>query len=127
MQAPAIDPAYFSEPDDLRVLQQGVELCQRIARAKAFDAFRGAEVWPGSQWDSLDPFIRDTAQTLYHPVGTCRMGSDAMAVVDSHLRVRGVDALRVVDASVMPNIVTGHPNAAILAIAERAADLIRGA
>jgi len=80
-------------------------------------------VWPAPGED-FDAFIRRSAETLYHPVGTCRMGGDDMAVVDSRLRVRGVDALRVVDASVMPSIVTGHPNAAVVMIAERAAEMI---
>ena len=75
-------------------------------------------MWPGGQ--ELEPFIRATAETLYHPVGTCAIGS----VVDERLRVRGVEALRVVDASVMPSIVTGHPNAAVVMIAEKAAEMI---
>jgi choline dehydrogenase len=115
---PAIDPNYLDDPDDLAVLKEGLQLCHRVAKSAAFDAYRGAEVWPGGQ--ELEPFIRATAETLYHPVGTCAIGS----VVDERLRVRGVEALRVVDASVMPSIVTGHPNAAVVMIAEKAAEMI---
>jgi len=115
---PAIDPNYLDDPDDLEVLKEGLQLCHRVANSAAFDAYRGAEVWPGGQ--ELEPFIRATAETLYHPVGTCAIGS----VVDDRLRVHGVEALRVVDASVMPSIVTGHPNAAVVMIAEKAAELI---
>jgi choline dehydrogenase len=115
---PAIDPNYLDDPEDLALLIEGLKLCRRVAKGKAFDAYRGVEVWPGEQ--ELEPFIRATAETLYHPVGTCAMGT----VVDSRLRVRGVEALRVVDASIMPSIVTGHPNAAVVMIAEKAAEMI---
>jgi choline dehydrogenase len=91
----------------------------QIARSKAFDAYRGKQVWP-ADGVGLEPFVRDTAETLYHPVGTCSVGT----VVDEQLRVRGVDGLRVIDGSVMRSIVTGHPNAGIVAIAERGAELI---
>ena len=120
MQAPAIDPQYFTEPDDAKLLTEAVEFCLHIARSKAFDAYRGKQVWPEPGIE-LEPFVRDTVQTLYHPVGTCSVGT----VVDEELRVRGVDGLRVIDGSVMRSIVTGHPNAGIVAIAERGADLIR--
>jgi len=127
LAAPAIDPQYFTDPADAQLLREGVELSLRITRSKAFDAFRGAEVWPGTRSAEMDAFVRDTAETLYHPVGTCRMGSDGEAVVDRELRVRGVDGLRVIDASVMPSIVSGHPNAAVVMIAEKASEMIRGA
>jgi len=123
MAAPAIDPQYLSDVDDLRLLVEGTKLCRRIARAKAFDDYRGAEVWPESE--DLAAHVRATAETLYHPVGTCRMGSDGRAVVDERLRVRGVERLRVIDASVMPTIVTGHPNAAVIMIGERGAEMVR--
>jgi choline dehydrogenase len=105
-----------------------VALARRVAQTRAFDAFRGAERWPGTNVTAdsdVQAFVRATAETLYHPVGTCRMGAPADAVVDSALRVHGVDGLRVVDASVMPAIVTGHPNAAVIMIAERASVFIR--
>ena len=123
MDAPLIQPDYLKEPEDFQLLKRGVEMCRRIGNAKAFDAFRGEEVWPGPRGESdaeFEAFIRDTAETLYHPVGTCAIGD----VVDPQLRVRGVDRLRVVDASVMPSIVTGHPNAAVVMIGERGAEMI---
>jgi choline dehydrogenase len=126
-QSPSIQPQYLSEPEDLRSLVSATRLCRRVARAKAFDGYRGEEVWPGSQNESDDEiaaFIRNHTETLYHPVGTCRMGNDDESVVDSRLRVRGVESLRVIDASVMPSIITGHPNAAVVMIAERGAELI---
>ena len=84
--------------------------------------------WPGKVDDAkLETVIRETAGTAFHPVGTCRMGSDDAAVVDSELRVRGLDGLRVVDASVMPRIIRGHTHAPTVMIAERAADFIRAA
>jgi len=122
LAAPLIDPNYLADGDDLRLLVRGAELCRRVAGAKAFDPFRGEEIWPGKS--DLETHVRATSETLYHPVGTCRMGHDELAVVDDRLRVRGVDALRVIDASVMPSIVTGHPNAAIIAIAKKGAELI---
>ena len=120
MAPPAIQPEYLAEEDDLRLLVEGMKLCRRVAAAKAFDEFRGEEVWPASE--DLAAHVRAHAETLYHPVGTCSMG----AVVDAHLRVRGVESLRVIDASVMPAIVTGHPNAAVVMIAEKGAEMIRG-
>ncbi len=126
---PMIQPNYCARESDLKALVKGVRLSRKLARAKAFDPFRGGEVWPGSHAESdeaLCEHIRNTAETCYHPVGTCRMGNDQMAVVDARLRVYGIKALRVVDASVMPRIVSGNPNAATFMIAEKAADLIRG-
>jgi len=125
---PAIEAHYLADPHDLEVLTEGVSLARRIMQAKAFDAFRGAEVYPGpgvASHAAIVEYIRGMAETLYHPVGTCKMGSDAAAVVDSRLRVRGVDGLRVVDASIMPAIISGNTNTPTIVIAERAADLIR--
>jgi choline dehydrogenase len=128
--SPLIHPNYLASQPDLSVLVEGIKLARRIARAKAFDDFRGAEVWPGPEArddEAISEFIRNTAETLYHPVGTCKMGNDSMAVVDARLRVHGVENLRVVDASVMPAHITGHTNAPTIMIAEKAADLIKEA
>jgi choline dehydrogenase len=128
---PLLHPAYLSDPQghDLATLVSGVKLARRILRMPALAAFVGEtlEPRPGVHSDAqVEAFIREQAETLYHPVGTCRMGQDALAVVGPELRVHGLDGLRVVDASVMPTIVRGHTNAATIMIAERAADLIRG-
>lgn len=126
---PDIDPNYLSEPDDLRVLRDGIRLTREIIAQSAYDEFRGSEYAPGGQAQSdeaLDSYIRDHANTLYHPIGTCKMGSDDMAVVDPALRVRGVDGLRVIDASIMPDIPSGNTNFPTMMIAEKAAALILG-
>jgi choline dehydrogenase len=101
---------------------------QEIRIPAAFDPFRGKEVWPGAKAqddEAIAGHTRRNVQTLYHPVGTCRMGEDPMAVVDGWLRVRPTEGLRVVDASVMPEIVGGNTNAPTIMIAEKAADMIR--
>jgi choline dehydrogenase len=127
--APAIQPSYLASESDLAACIEGVKLAREIFGSKQFDRFRGKEWWPGEAArtdDDLADHIRQTAETIYHPVGSCRMGNDAMAVVDDRLRVRGVERLRVVDASVIPFQITGHTNAPTIAIAEKAADLIKG-
>jgi len=124
MRAPRIDPAYLSAAMDADVLRRGVELAREIAATGACrGAGIGAEVLPGVS-DAL-AHIRRHADTAFHPVGTCRLGGDSEAVVDPWLRVVGVSGLRVVDASVMPTTVPGNAQAAVLAIAERAVDLMR--
>jgi choline dehydrogenase-like flavoprotein len=108
---------------------EGAKLSREIFAAAAFDAYRGDEIFPGSDVRSdaeLAAFIRRKAETVYHPVGTCRMGNDDSAVVDCELRVRGLAGLRVVDASVMPCLPGGNTNAPTIMIAERAAKLIAG-
>lgn len=125
-----IQPNYLEKHADLEVLLAGVKLARRIAGTQALAPYRGEEFSPGSQAQSdedLAEFIRGYATTVYHPVGTCKMGNDEAAVVDSELRVRGVQQLRVVDASIMPTLVRGHTNAAAIMIAEKAADLIKDA
>ena len=124
---PAIDPRYLTAPEDVETLYKGVEIARDIGRQAAFDPFRKAEAWPGEAVTRKADVIarmRDWAETIYHPVGTCRMGVDARAVVDGTLRVNGVSGLRVVDASVMPYLISGNTNAPTMMIAEKASDLI---
>ena len=128
-QAPAIDPRYFSAAADLDLMVRGVELARDIAAAAPLSRFRGDEVAPGPSVRAdgdLRTDIRLRSNTIFHPVGTCRMGSDEHAVVDAELRVRGLTGLRVADGSIMPTIVGGNPHAPIVMIAEKAADLLRG-
>ncbi|KAB7772097.1 GMC family oxidoreductase [Xanthomonas sp. LMG 12462] len=126
-----IQANYLSDPDgfDLRMLVECARLARHILQQPAFDAWRGAPLLPAREdldEAGLVAFIRAKAETIYHPIGTCRMGRDAQAVVDPQLRLRGLDGLRVVDASVMPRLVSGNTNGPTMMIAERAADLIRG-
>lgn len=125
----AIHANYLGDAEgfDLRMLLEAVCVSRDILAQPAFDAYRGEAIFPAPGADSeaeLIEFIRRKAESIYHPVGTCRMGNDAQAVVDSELRVRGVDALRVVDASVMPVLPGGNTNAPTVMIAERASDLL---
>jgi choline dehydrogenase len=128
LESPAIQPNYLASEADVKVLVEGVKFARRLAQTKAFDPFLGAEVTPGPQVQTdqaIAETLCNTAETIYHPVGTCKMGSDPMAVVDAELRVRGILGLRVVDASIMPTMVSGHTNAVTIMIAEKAADLIK--
>ncbi|MGH9509113.1 MAG: GMC family oxidoreductase [Terriglobales bacterium] len=125
---PEIQPNYLSAEADLRLLVEGIKTCRRIAQAPAMERYRGDETHPGShiQTDAeITDYVRHAAETVYHPVGTCRMGNDAQAVVDRQLRVHGIAALRVVDASIMPVIVGGNTNAPVIMMAERASEMIR--
>ena len=127
--APVIDPAFLRETRDLDRLEEGLAVIRAAAAGAAFSAVRQGEVWPGPDVrtrDNLRAYIRRAVGSYYHPAGTCRMGPDAAAVVDLELRVRGVTGLRVADASVLPVIPNAHPNATVLAVAERAAELIGG-
>lgn len=122
-----IDPNYLSEPEDLAAMIQGVKVARNLLAARAFDPYRGKEIFPGKQVESdeqIAQFIRRKAETIYHPAGTCKMGHDAMAVVDDTLKVHGIRGLRVVDASIMPTLVGGNTNAPTIMIAEKASDLI---
>lgn len=123
-QHPAIVTNSLTEPADLKALVSGVELAREIAAQPPLDQVRGAELHPGPSVTDLAEFVRNKMELLYHPVGTCRMGSDDDAVVDPQLRVRGVERLRVIDASVMPKITSGNTNAPTMMIAARGADLI---
>jgi choline dehydrogenase len=128
LDTPAIRANYLSTDADMRVIVEGVRLARELAHTKAFQPYRGDELHPGAHVknnDEIAAFIRAEAQTLYHPVGTCKMGTDALAVVDPRLRVRGIQALCIVDASVMPRIPAGNTNAPTIMIAEKAADMIR--
>ena len=128
---PRLHANFLSDPggEDLEALVRGVKLVRRLAGSPAMDAYRGQEVQPGpatASDDEIRQFTRDTLGTTFHPAGTCRMGRDRMAVVDPELRVRGVDALRVIDASIMPTVVSGNTNGPVIMIAEKGADLILG-
>jgi choline dehydrogenase len=123
----AIDPRYLTAPEDVETLYRGVCMAREIGRQPPFDAYRARETWPGEGVDDRESIIaamRQWGETIYHPVGSCRMGTDKAAVVDGHLRVNGVEGLRVVDASVMPYLVSGNTNAPTIMIAEKASDLI---
>jgi choline dehydrogenase-like flavoprotein len=124
---PRIDPAFLSDPRDLPVLMAGARRLEAILSAPALAPWRGTRLYPHDGSDAaLEADIRARADTIYHPVGTCRMGQDDMAVTDPACRVRGMQGLRVVDASVMPLLVSGNTNAPTIMIAERAAAMIRG-
>ncbi len=127
--APLIDPNFLGEPDDVARLVRGFKVMRNILSQPALAGYRGREVAASAaaQTDTqIEQFVRNRADTIYHPVGTCRMGSDpARDVVDARLRVHGVGGLRVVDASIMPRVVAGNTNAPTIMIAEKAADMIR--
>jgi choline dehydrogenase-like flavoprotein len=130
LAAPLIDPNFLAERDDVERLVRGFKLMRTILQQPALAGYRGRELpaSAGAQTDAqIEQFIRGYADTIYHPVGSCRMGPKATDVVDASLRVHGVQGLRVVDASIMPSIVGGNTNAPVIAIAERAADLIKAA
>jgi len=125
-----IDPHYLEHPDDQKVMIDGVRRARKILAAPSFSQYQSWEVGPGPEAQSDEQilaFIRKKSETIYHPVGTCKMGdiSDGMTVVDSELKVKGIKGLRVVDASVMPTLVGGNTNAPTIMIAERCADLIK--
>ena len=124
---PEIDVNMMATEDDRAALIRGVRLARRIIAAPPLADVAGTEVVPGAEHTSdedIMAFIRRACGTVYHPVGTCRMGTDADAVVDPELRVRGIDGLRVIDASIMPNLISGNTNAAAIMIGEKGADLI---
>jgi choline dehydrogenase-like flavoprotein len=119
----------LSDPADLKTLRGGIRIVRDILRQKPLDKFRGPEIAPGPDVTddaALDAFFRETSIPFHHPIATCRMGADGRAPVDPECKVRGVLGLRVVDGSVMPDLVGGNINAAIIMIAEKAADMIRG-
>ncbi len=125
--APLIHQNFLASPKDWASLRAGFRVARNLAAQPAMEPFVAAEFFPGPQCqsdDEIDEHIRKTSITVHHPAGTCRMGSDPDSVVDPELKVRGVSGLRVVDASVMPDLVCGNINAAVIMIAEKAADLI---
>jgi choline dehydrogenase len=126
LAAPRIEPNYLQADSDLEVLLRGVELARELASTKAMAPFTAGEAAPGGRSRAeVAQYIRSHCSTVWHVSGTCRMGTDGMAVVDPQLRVRGIDGLRVADASVMPTIVSGNTNAACIMIGEKAADLMK--
>lgn len=127
LDAPAMQPNYLSTEADCRTMIEGVKLARRLAQTSALGELIASEYRPGDAARSDDEileFVRNYGATIFHPVGTCRMGSDDAAVVDPHLKVRGVSGLRVVDASIMPTLVSGNTHAPVVMIAEKAADMI---
>jgi choline dehydrogenase-like flavoprotein len=127
---PLIDPNFLSERDDMERLLRGFKLMRHILAQPALAALHGKELAVSARARTdleIEHFIRDHADTIYHPVGSCRMGNGPLDVVNAHLRVRGIDALRVVDASIMPRVVGGNTHAPVVMIAEKAADMIKAA
>lgn len=127
LDRPVIDPRYFSEPEDMRLMVEIIKRTREIVTMPAFDGVRGAEVSPDSGVESdqdIIAAIRAISSTSFHPVGSCKMGVDDMAVVDPELKVHGLQGLRIADASIMPTMNTGHPNVPTIMIAEKAVDML---
>jgi choline dehydrogenase-like flavoprotein len=127
---PRIDPNFLANGDDVRRLVRGFKVLRRILEQPALAGLRGREFAASAAARddaAIEAFVRANADTIYHPVGTCRMGTDALTVVDPQLRVHGIAGLRVVDASIMPRIVGGNTNAPVIMIGEKAADLVKEA
>jgi choline dehydrogenase len=126
--APNIRARYYSERTDLALMIEALKISRALAHTHALEDIVVEEAAPGAGVTddvALEAYIRETGDTLFHPVGTCKMGTDRQAVVDPSLRVRGVDALRVIDASIMPTITSGPTNAAAIVIGEKGADMIK--
>jgi 4-pyridoxate dehydrogenase len=126
---PRIIPNFLSSPDDLPIIRDGIKISRDIFHQPALERWRGDEIKPGTAIQSdadIDAWIRQTAVTSHHPAGTCRMGTDDGSVLDTSLRVRGTEGLRVVDAAAMPDLVSGNINACVIMMAEKAASLISG-
>jgi choline dehydrogenase len=124
---PAIHPNYLATQTDQRTIVDGMKMSRRLSETQSLGPYVAEELEPGPQAKSDEELLehaRDNSVTIYHPVGTCKMGSDTMAVVDDRLRLHGVERLRVVDASIMPTLVSGNTNAPTIMIAEKAADMI---
>ena len=126
-QPPAIRPNFLSTQTDRDTIVGGMQLARQIIESTPLNPYRGVELTPGKDVQTYDEWLdyaRNTGATIYHPVGTCKMGSDPQAVVDDRLRVHGIERLRVVDASIMPTLVSGNTNAPTIMIAEKASDMI---
>jgi choline dehydrogenase len=124
-EAPAIQPNYLKDPHDLEMMLEAARLAKKVFTQQAFDSIRKGFIFPEEFVQSKDEqidFIRRKAETIYHPIGTCKMGNDPMAVVDSNLRVHGIENVRVIDVSIMPELVSGNTNAPAVMIAEKCAD-----
>ncbi|MEJ2343878.1 MAG: choline dehydrogenase [Gammaproteobacteria bacterium] len=127
LAAPSIQPNYLDTVEDQTTMVEGFKVARRVADAPALREFITAEIAPGDQATSDEQilaFIREKSTTIFHPAGTCKMGTDPASVVDARLRVRGIQGLRVVDASIMPTIISGNTNGPVIMIAEKAADMI---
>ena len=127
--APIVDPNFWAEPYDFEMSKRGFKMAREIMRQPAFAKYVRREHLPGQDKMSeadIEEHCRNFCKTDYHPVGTCKMGTDEMAVVDPELRVRGIDGLRVADSSIMPLLISSNTNAATIMIGEKAADLIKG-
>jgi choline dehydrogenase len=128
LAAPVIRANYLSEAADVAALIEGVRLARALGSAPAFEKLRTEEIEPGAGVlnAAVGEFARRAADTIYHPAGTCRMGTDELAVVDPQLRLRGFRGLRIADASVMPNVVSATTHATCVMIGDRAADFMLG-
>ncbi|SMD44593.1 choline dehydrogenase [Aquiflexum balticum DSM 16537] len=126
MDAPLIQPNFFSDNRDFERMVKGMHLAKKVMEAEPLKRYQNGEIYLPKSFDekSLDDHIKKSLETLYHPVGTCKMGQDEMAVVDESLKVRGIKGLRIADASIMPTIISGNTNAACIMIGEKASDLI---
>ncbi len=126
---PVVDPNFIADPDDLKTSVEGVRISREIMRQKAFEKYVKREHFPGDKVTStadLENYAREFGRTSYHPSGTCKMGSDDMAVVDPQLRVHGLEGIRICDSSIMPSLIGSNTNAPTIMIGEKASDLIRG-
>lgn len=128
IDAPVIQPNFLSETEDMEKLIKGGRKAMEVFNQPVFATYNGGMIWLNekSSDDEFANHIRKFVETIYHPVGTCKMGHDEMAVVDDELRVHGIEGLRIVDASIMPTIVAGNTNAPTIMIAEKAADMVLG-
>jgi len=127
LSQPAIAPNYFSAENDRMLAVKSIQLTRQIMETKAVAQFEPEEILPGPSFKDPEDLLREAgniATTIFHPVGTCKMGSDPMAVVDERLKLHGMEGLRIVDASIMPTITSGNTNSPVIMIAEKASKMI---